>query len=693
MTQSGDPVQAVDPVLGEGRRRMRRRAFWAFGMLVGATALAVLAIIVHAGNERERLRSDWETSLGLVADSRAAAIGGWLGERRTELARLAGNRTMQYLLVDLADPDLPREALEERRRYVERVLDDEAERGGYAGATSALSQNSGRTGSVSGGLAVLDAEGRPVALGTAMPFPSEDLVRPLLADARPGRIALSPVFAAADGRPMIALLAPVLAPEAVDARPIGHLLGLRPLDPGFFDLLHQPGDVAPSAETYLVDRAGDSVRVLSPLRDGTSPLERQYPATQVRNAAVALATGAAATDGLVDAAGRPVLAVSRSVEGTNWTLVRQIGRTAALAEGESRIRILQVVLLLGVLLVAAAIVAVWRKAVSDKLAGAAQDLQAALSESRRLGALLTNVADAVPGAIVAVDRGDRVTFGNREIFAAIGIEPDDALGKSLDGLFGPGLARPLVDANRRVRETGKAVQEIDDTGSDASRKVLRRDHIPLGAGAVLTVSQDLTEIVTERERRAKQLDALVGVLVSVIDNRDAYAAHHSERVARLSEQVARQLGLDRVQVEAATTAARLMNLGKITIDPSILTKSTGLTLEELEQVRGSIQRSADLVSGIPFEGPVVETLRQLQENHDGSGQPKGLAGDAILPTAQVVAIANAYVALTSDRAHRAARTSLEALELLWKDAGTKFARQVVAALVMAVETQGRDTGG
>lgn len=691
MTQADTP--AGTQVLGEGRRRIRRRALGALAVLLAVAAVAVAAIVVHADNERARLRQSWDITLGLVADGRAAAVSGWLSERRLELTRLAANRTVQYLLVDRADPDLPREALEERRRYVERVLDDEAERGGYAGQASDIAHNSGRARTTAGGLAVLDAEGRPVALGSAMPFPATELVAPLLAGARPGQVSLSAVFAAPDGSPMIALLAPVLAPEAVDPGPIGHVLALRVLDAGFYDLLRQPGDTTPTAETFLADRAGDSVRILSPLRDGSAPLTHQVPAGRTNVAAVALATGAAPGDELTDLSGAVVLAVGRRIDGTGWTLVRQIARQAALADGEARIRILQLVLLLGVLLVAAAIVAVWRKAVSDRLASAAAELSAALAEANRLGGLLRNVADAVPGAIVAVDAGDRVSFGNREVFATAGIEPGDALGKSLDGLFGPGIARPLVEANRRVRESGAPVQEIDDSGAGDTRRVIRRDHIPLDGGGVLTVSADLTEIVTERERRARQLDALVGVLVSVIDSRDAYAAHHSARVAGLSALVAGELGLDRVHVDAAATAARLMNLGKITIDPAILTRTSGLTEAELALVRGSIQRSAELVTGIPFEGPVVATLHQLQEHYDGSGGPDGLAGDAILPTAQVVAIANAYVALTSDRAHRAARTRDEAVDLLWQDAGGKFDKAVVSALVMALKKQPRDGAG
>lgn len=128
-----------------------------------------------------------------------------------------------------------------------------------------------------------------------------------------------------------------------------------------------------------------------------------------------------------------------------------------------------------------------------------------------------------------------------------------------------------------------------------------------------------------------------------------------------------------------------MNLGKLKIDPSLLTKSEDLTSAERDRIRDQILDSADLVSGISFDGPVVETLRQLQERHDGSGRPKGLSGDDLLKTAQIVSLANTYIAMTSDRAHREAMTPEAALAQLWEAAGAAWSRQVIAALVQAVE--------
>jgi HD-GYP domain-containing protein (c-di-GMP phosphodiesterase class II) len=131
----------------------------------------------------------------------------------------------------------------------------------------------------------------------------------------------------------------------------------------------------------------------------------------------------------------------------------------------------------------------------------------------------------------------------------------------------------------------------------------------------------------------------------------------------------------------AGTAGRLTSLGKILVSGSGLTKEDNLTEDEVERVRASIRASAELLEGIEFGGPVVETLRQVQERWDGKGQPEGRAGEAILVTARIVAVANALVALISPRAHRPALDIDRVLAALLEQSGGAYDRGVVAALV------------
>jgi HD-GYP domain-containing protein (c-di-GMP phosphodiesterase class II) len=140
-------------------------------------------------------------------------------------------------------------------------------------------------------------------------------------------------------------------------------------------------------------------------------------------------------------------------------------------------------------------------------------------------------------------------------------------------------------------------------------------------------------------------------------------------------------------VETVEIAGSLMNLGKILVPKEVLTKGESLSEEEIKQVRDSIQTSADLIEGIEFDGPVVETLRQLQERWDGAGVPLGLAGDEILITAQIVAVANAFVAMVSPRAYRPGSSFDEAVETLLSEIRKAFERRPVAALVNYLDSR------
>ncbi|HEX7006151.1 MAG TPA: HD domain-containing phosphohydrolase, partial [Alphaproteobacteria bacterium] len=109
---------------------------------------------------------------------------------------------------------------------------------------------------------------------------------------------------------------------------------------------------------------------------------------------------------------------------------------------------------------------------------------------------------------------------------------------------------------------------------------------------------------------------------------------------------------------------------------------------EIRQVRDSIQATADLLQDVPFDGPVVDTLRQCQERWDGSGRPRGLKGEEIVLPARIVAVANAFVAMVEPRAHRSGLDFDAATKILLDGVGTAYDRRVVAALLNYLDNRG-----
>ena len=136
-----------------------------------------------------------------------------------------------------------------------------------------------------------------------------------------------------------------------------------------------------------------------------------------------------------------------------------------------------------------------------------------------------------------------------------------------------------------------------------------------------------------------------------------------------------------------------MNLGKTLIPEELLTREGELDETEMRLVRDSLQGGVDLLHGIEFDGPVVETLRQIQERWDGSGSPQGLACDDILVTAQIVSVANAFVAMTSARAWRGKTAAEDAVGKLMDEAGRAYPRKIVSALMNLVDNRDLENSG
>ncbi len=181
-------------------------------------------------------------------------------------------------------------------------------------------------------------------------------------------------------------------------------------------------------------------------------------------------------------------------------LIRQIPSDQALSGGIRRIWLISGTLLLALLLAAATVVAVWRHAISDRLADAASNLSVALKESDRLSRLLRNVADAVPNGITAVDREEKVLFGNRAAFDHIGIPANEAEGMPLINLLGPGGSAPACGQRHGAGRPSRPCGTWTTTGPGRNRSVIQRIHVPLDDDGVLIVAENLTEIVVERKR-------------------------------------------------------------------------------------------------------------------------------------------------------------------------------------------------
>ena len=170
-------------------------------------------------------------------------------------------------------------------------------------------------------------------------------------------------------------------------------------------------------------------------------------------------------------------------------------------------------------------------------------------------------------------------------------------------------------------------------------------------------------------------------LVEVVELRDPYTAGHSRRVAQTARALALRLGLTAEEADEVETAGRVHDIGKVALDPAILSKTSALTNDEWHQMRQHPVFGANVVERFAAYQHGTALVRHHHEAFDGSGYPSGLAGEAIPLGARILAVADTFDALTSDRPYRTGMALAKARAILTDGAGTQWDPRVVQALL------------
>ncbi|MFM9366848.1 HD-GYP domain-containing protein [Streptomyces sp. Da 82-17] len=189
-----------------------------------------------------------------------------------------------------------------------------------------------------------------------------------------------------------------------------------------------------------------------------------------------------------------------------------------------------------------------------------------------------------------------------------------------------------------------------------------------------------------RERAAHQ--ATIRALVQAVDIKDEYTRGHSERVGEASVLIARELGMADERIEVLRFAGILHDVGKLGVPTRLLRKDGPLTPEERRVIELHPEYGHEMVRGISFLGEARAAILHHHERLDGSGYPYGLSGRQIPEFARVVAVADAFDAMTSTRSYRRGRPVADALTELKRCAGRQFDPQMVRALVRALDRNG-----
>ena len=211
---------------------------------------------------------------------------------------------------------------------------------------------------------------------------------------------------------------------------------------------------------------------------------------------------------------------------------------------------------------------------------------------------------------------------------------------------------------------------------------------------VLSLYAVLFTIVRKASRDLEYKDSalrgtLTGVirsLINALDARDMATASHSSRVAVNAVAIARELGLDETAIGEVQAAAYLHDIGKIGVRDDILTKTGPLTEAERTIVRQHTLLGFEILDPVPIPDGIKLAVRHSHEHWDGRGYPGGLASDQIPLAARIIAVADAYEALTTDRPYRPAQSPRRAVEEIKRNGGIQFDPTVVEAFLRVLQS-------
>ncbi|MEW8626467.1 MAG: HD-GYP domain-containing protein [Candidatus Thiodiazotropha sp.] len=190
------------------------------------------------------------------------------------------------------------------------------------------------------------------------------------------------------------------------------------------------------------------------------------------------------------------------------------------------------------------------------------------------------------------------------------------------------------------------------------------------------------------KRSVSLLESHVGfkldtILKHALRARDSYTLDHSERVVSLAEQIGRHLGLDEHQMDILSLAAGFHDIGKIGIADQILLKPGKLSGEEYKDIKQHPIIGANMLRslGNPILDEVALCVLHHHEQWDGKGYPNGLQGEEIPTISRIIAVVDAYDAMTTTRSYRSEIEIQQALEVIKQESGKQFCPKAVQALL------------
>jgi len=256
----------------------------------------------------------------------------------------------------------------------------------------------------------------------------------------------------------------------------------------------------------------------------------------------------------------------------------------------------------------------------------------------------------------------------------------------LSGFVGILLARRITGPLEGLTESSRAIAR-----GDFSQRVKMKSRTEIGelASTFNLMSEDLERLIADLKLAAEKNRSLflnsIQMLAGAVDEKDPYTKGHSDRVTKYSVMIAKEMHLTNEEVEKIRIAAQLHDVGKIGIEDRILKKPGALTPEEYEVMKSHTVRGANILRPVEQLREMIPGIELHHESMDGKGYPYGLKGAEIPLSARIIAVADTFDAMTTNRPYQAAHEPEYAVKIINTLGRNRLDPLVVSALTKIFE--------
>ena len=251
------------------------------------------------------------------------------------------------------------------------------------------------------------------------------------------------------------------------------------------------------------------------------------------------------------------------------------------------------------------------------------------------------------------------------------------------GMFASSLLASFLI--KPIKELSVGVDELKKGSTEVPLRIYSHDELGKLTGNFNEMSAMIASQKGKLSKYARDLEdayiSIVKVVAAALDARDSYTHGHSARVSQFSRLIGEEIGLSTVELEELEVACLLHDVGKIKTPDSILLKPDKLTSSEYEEMMRHVEYGATILSMSPALIKYIPSTRHHHEWHNGNGYPDGISGNSVPLFAAIIAVADTFDAMTSDRPYRKALSEDAALREISRTSGTQFRPDIVEAFV------------